>query len=555
MISRNAFAAALAVVCAPAYAVEPDFATKAEAIVEAAYPATGPGGAAIVTEGGKVVYVGASGMADIAKGEPLTPDTVFRLGSITKQFAAAVVLQLVAEGKLSLDDPLTKFVPGYPEPGGHATVRQLLNHTSGIQSYTGIPGWMASDKVHTPHTTAEMIAEFRDQPAEFAPGEKWNYNNSGYVLVGAVIEAVTGKPWYEAVAERITGPLGLTTIRYGGEEASIPAFATGYTAAADGKFEPAGAIDMSVPHAAGALIGTVGDLAKWSDALHHGKVVPAPLYARMIAPTPLPQGKSQPYGFGLAQDTLRGMPAITHSGGIFGFGTNAIYIPERDLFVAVFTNSDGGIQPAGMPMLRLAAEAIGKPFPTFTAIEPDLAALEPALGIYAIDGSKDTRLLFVRDGKLYTLRSGASDSPVFAAGGNRFFYGPDSLNWFELKREDGATWAMLMHQNGEEQAGRALRTGPVPEVVTVDVPRDILASYAGQYTSPIAPIAVALRDDGVLTLAFGPQQPVALQAISETEFAAIGVDARIEFTRNGDKVSGLILRQGGRELTATRDPG
>ena len=205
-------AASLAI-SAPALAVEPDFATKAEAIVGAAYPASGPGGAVVVTEGGKVVYAGGAGMADIAKGVPITPDTVFRLGSITKQFSAAVVLQLVAEGKLSLDDPLSKFVPGYPEPGARATVRQLLNHTSGIQSYTGIPGWMASDKVHTPHTTAEMIAEFRDQPPEFAPGERWDYNNSGYVLVGAVIEAVTGMPWHQAIAERITRPRSATAAR------------------------------------------------------------------------------------------------------------------------------------------------------------------------------------------------------------------------------------------------------------------------------------------------------------------------------------------------------
>jgi len=555
MISKTVFAATLVVLSAPAYAVEPDFAAKAEAIVAAAYPATGPGGAAIVTEGGKVVYVGGSGMADIAAGEPITADTVFRLGSITKQFAAAVVLQLAAEGKLSLDDPLTKFVPGYPEPGGHATVRQLLNHTSGIQSYTGIPGWMASDKVHTPHTTAEMIAEFRDQPAEFAPGEKWNYNNSGYVLVGAVIEAVTGKPWHQAIAERITGPLGLTTIRYGGEEAATKAFATGYTAAGDGKFAQARAIDMSVPHAAGGLIGTVGDLARWSDALHHGKVVPAPFYAQMIAPTALPEGKSQPYGFGLSQNTLQGLPTITHSGGIFGFGTNALYIPERDLFVAVFTNSDSGIQSAGLPMLRLAAQAIGKPFPTFTAVPADLAALEPMFGVYAIEGEGDaTRLFFARDGKLYTRRTGGSDGEVFAAGGNRFFYGPDNLNWFELKPEGAGGWAMLMHQNGEEKAERAVRSGPVPEVITIDVPREVLASYAGAYTSPVAPIAVTVREDGVLTLAFGPQPPTALQATSETEFAVVGVDARIEFQRVDGKVSALVLRQGGRELTAVRKP-
>lgn len=254
-----AAAAALAAVSAPAHAVEPDFAAKAEAIVEAAYPATGPGGAAIVTEGGKVVYVGASGMADIAGGKPITANTVFRMGSLTKQFAAAVVLQLVAEGKLSLDDPLTKFVPDYPaDRGGTATVRQLLNHTSGIQSYTGIPGWMAGEKPTRRYTTAEMIDEFKDQPVEFAPGEKWNYNNSGYVLVGAVIENVTGKPWWQAVDERIVKPLGLASIRYGLDEAQVPAFAVGYTLG-EGGAVPSRPFDMSVPHAAGALIGTVGD--------------------------------------------------------------------------------------------------------------------------------------------------------------------------------------------------------------------------------------------------------------------------------------------------------
>ena len=225
MILRNALyagAAASLAISAPASAVDDNFAARAEALIETTYPAGKPGAAVIVTEGGKVVYVGGSGMADMDKGLPITAETVFRLGSITKQFSAAVILQLVAEGKLSLDDPLSKFVPGYPEPGGRATVRQLLNHTSGIQSYTGIPGWMAGDKVAKPYTTAELIAEFRDQPAEFQPAEKWNYNNSGYVLVGAVIEAVTGKPWHQTIVERIAKPLGLTTIRMAARKPVFP---------------------------------------------------------------------------------------------------------------------------------------------------------------------------------------------------------------------------------------------------------------------------------------------------------------------------------------------
>lgn len=545
--------AALVAIAYPACAVEADFVAKAEAIVEAAYPATGPGAAVVVTEHGKVVFSGASGMADIASGKPITADTVFRLGSLTKQFAAAVVLQLVAEGKLSLDDPVTTFVPGYPaDKGGTATVRQLLNHTSGIQSYTSIPGWMVADKPATAFTTASLIGEFRDQPVEFQPGEKWNYNNSGYVLVGAVIEAVTGKPWWQAVDERIVRPLGLTSIRYGGEEANVAAFATGYSAAGEGKYAPSRKIDMSVPHAAGALIGTVGDFAKWSHALHHGKMVRPDLYAEMIAPTRLADGTSAPYGYGIAQSDVRGEPALTHSGGIFGFGTNSIYLPASDLAVTVFTNADSGIQSAGMPMLRIAAEAIGKPFPVFAEVASDPAALAPMLGVYAIEGGDSTRLFHMVDGKLFTRRTGASDSPVFAAGGNRFFYGPESLNWFEIVRE-GDGYAMLMHQNGAEKAERALRTGPVPAVATVEVPRETLASYAGGYTSALAPVAVAQQADGSLTLAFGPQAALPLKPLSETEFAITGVDAKVVFVRENDATTGLVLHQGGQELPAKKD--
>ena len=217
---------------------------------------------------------------------------------------------------------------------------------------------------------------------------------------------------------------------------------------------------MSVPHAAGALIGTVGDLAKWAKALHHGKVVSPALYAEMIAPTALPGGASAPYGYGLNSSTVRGLPAIGHGGGIFGFSTNSVYIPEKDLFVAVFTNADSGIASSGIPMLRLAADAIGKPFPTFAKTDFDPAALEPAFGVYRIDGGDVSRRFFLRDGQLYTQRDGASESAVFAAGGNRYFYGPDSLNWFEIAREANGD-AMLMHQGARRRpSARWRRTDP-----------------------------------------------------------------------------------------------
>ena len=206
-----------------------DLRARADAILNTAYPADAPGAAVIIMRQGRVIYSGGRGLADVGTHRRITPDTVFRLGSLTKQFTAAVILQLVAERRISLDDPISRFFPDYPQPGARATVRQLLNHTSGIQSYTGIPGFMAGEGPARAHSTAEMIALFRNLPSPTPPGQAWAYNNSGYVMLGAIIEQATGKPWHRVVAERITRPLGLSTIGYGVERESGPAMARGYS--------------------------------------------------------------------------------------------------------------------------------------------------------------------------------------------------------------------------------------------------------------------------------------------------------------------------------------
>src|SRR5690606_4551549 len=190
--------------------------------------ADAPGLAVLVARGDRVLYRDACGKASLELGVPLSPDHVFRIGSVTKQFAAAGLLKLVEDGRLSLDDPLSRFLPDYP--GGDAiTVRMLLDHTSGIRSYTAMPGVM-SDGIMKDLDTAALVAVFKDEPADFAPGQEWRYNNSGYVLVGAVIEAVSGKPWHAYLHEALFEPLGMTRTRYGDQgEAVILRHVTGYT--------------------------------------------------------------------------------------------------------------------------------------------------------------------------------------------------------------------------------------------------------------------------------------------------------------------------------------
>ncbi|WP_086737975.1 serine hydrolase domain-containing protein [Erythrobacter colymbi] len=529
-----------------------EIATIAEAVLAESYPADGPGAAVVVMRGGKVIYTGARGMADLAGGTAITPDTVFRLGSITKQFAAAMIVQLAQEGKLSLDDPLAKFFPDYPQPGSAATVRQLLQHTSGIQSYTSMPGAMAPENIAKPRTTAELIAWFRDQPSPHKPGEAWEYNNSGYVLLGAIIEQVTGKPWHQALEERITGPLGLATIRYGVGGEDTPKMAEGYSGEATAAAEIASPIHMSIPHAAGALIGTVGDLAKWAQALHHGKVVDAGHYALMIAPGTTTDGKTHSYGFGLALDPLRGQPAIGHGGGINGFSTDSIYVPSADLFVAVFTNSDSPQTGPGVAMRRIAAAAIGDPYPAFTAQEADPADYEPFFGIYPVAEGGERRFFF-KDGAFYAQRQGGGPMQVWPAGEGRFFYGSRTLSWFRLRRAEDGTPVMDFMPDGENEVQTGKRLGPIPpEAAAIDVPRAVLERYAGRYALGPATLTIAFGPGGGLIAELTGQPPVTLTPIGAGEFRVEEVDAILVFEGEEGPANAAVLKQAGQEMRANR---
>ena len=533
----------------PAQAMPSDFKAKADALLKKSFPDAGPGAAVVVTDDGRIVYEAGQGLADVAAKTKITPRTVFRIGSITKQFSAAIMLQLVAEGKVSLDDRLSKFFPDFPKPGADATITQLLNHTVGVQSYTDIPGWMVEKNTARAYTTEEMMAQFKDLPSPSKPGEKWAYNNSGYVLVGAVIEKVTRKPWHVNVDERIAKPLGLTSLRYGVLEDQTPLMAKGYTDK-DGAVAPSQKIHMSVPHAAGALIGSVEDLAKWNAALRHGKVVPPGLYARMNQTTQLPDGTSEKYGFGMGIREVRGRPALGHGGGIFGFSTDSIYLPKEDLFVAVFTNSDSPATDPGFVMQQLAALAIDDPFPTFKKVALDTKAVEPWVGVYKVKDGE--RRVFVQDGKLITQRTGGGELEAFSAGNGKYFY-DNSLTWFELKRDATGARVVAMYQQGSPTPEVTPRAGAIPaELAVAEVPRATLQTYAGTYETPAGTLLVAVAAEGPMTVKLGGQQAIPVLAVSQTEFRLTGVDARIAFLVEAGKVTGAVIKQGGRELPAKR---
>ena len=260
------------------------------------YLAGSPGAAVIAVRDGKVVYRKAVGMADLELDVPLSPDSVFRLGSVTKQFTAVAILMLAEEGKLALSDPITKFLPDYPTQGHVITVEHLLTHTSGIQSYTGMPGWMAT-KIQADMTLTELIDGFKKEPMEFAPGTRWSYDNSGYVLLGAIIEKASGTPYATFLQRRIFDPLGMTVDdlrrQRGDHPAAGPRLLPRRRGDANARY-----LSMTQPYAAGALVSTVDDLAAWDAALYTEKLVKQASLEKAWTPYVLADGKATKYGYG-----------------------------------------------------------------------------------------------------------------------------------------------------------------------------------------------------------------------------------------------------------------
>ncbi|MFP2932295.1 serine hydrolase [Pyxidicoccus sp. 3LG] len=298
-------------------------------------------GAVLVANEKGVIFKKGYGSANFEWQTPNTPDTKFRLASITKQFTAMVIMQLVAEGKLGLDDKLTKHLPDYrKDTGDRVTITQLLNHTSGIPSYTSVPTFFPNDS-RDPYTVADFVKKFASGDLQFEPGSKFAYNNSGYFLLGAIIEKVTGKTYAQALQERIFAPLGMKGSGYDVYATVLPKRASGYQLEPDG-YVNAAYLDMSLPYAAGALYSTVEDLYLWDRALYTDKLLPAPLKQRMFTP-----GLDQ-YGFGWTiqpiklSDDKTELATIRHSGGINGFSTLIVRAPETRELVVLLDNTSRG---------------------------------------------------------------------------------------------------------------------------------------------------------------------------------------------------------------------
>lgn len=304
-----------------------------------------------IARGGDVFLARGYGHAQLEHGVPARAETVYRIGSLTKQFTAAAIMQLVEQGRLGLDDEVTRFLPDYPVQGRRITIHHLLTHTSGIRSYTGLGPrfWNEASRLDLDH--AGMLALFQHEPLDFEPGAQYRYNNSGYYLLGMIIERVSGQPYAEYLAQRLLAPLGLRSTSYCDERRVIPHRAQGYEVV-NGAIVNDGAISMNTPGAAGAMCSTVLDLLAWQRAFNEARPV-GPAARDRMRTAHVAASDSTGYGYGLGVGRLDGRILVSHSGGINGFNAYLAHLPDPDLTVVVLTNNGGGRAPQlGQLLLR-----------------------------------------------------------------------------------------------------------------------------------------------------------------------------------------------------------
>ena len=406
-----------------------------------------PGGVGLsiaIARGGEIIHAAGYGLAEVEHGVKANAETTFRIGSITKQFSAALVMKLREQGKLSLDDEITRYFPEYPMQGHTVTVRHLLNHTSGIKSYTGVPEfWVTGGPREL--TVDELLAYVKDVDFDFAPGEQYKYNNTAYYMIGSVIAQASGMSYCEYLQNEICTPMSLGRTQCDSNAAIIPNRAQGY-GFSDGKLVNDRLIGMDNPGAAGMMLATARDLVAWNQALVDGKVVNEESFKLMTTPNVLPSGKSTGYGFGLSMGEFEGHPTIGHGGGIFGFNSMLTYYPDDDLYIAVISNGGVNSGKLAKDIARAALDIEN----SVADLPVDVDLIKRLCGTYAFAQMDMEMIVAEKDGELFMKPTGQGAAKLLNQGNGEFRISVDTdiKVVFDITTTDGPAPALQVFQGG-----------------------------------------------------------------------------------------------------------
>ena len=406
-------------------------------------------GSVLVAQKGAIVLQKGYGYKNADKKEMNEGNTIFQIGSITKQFTSAVILRLQEKKKISIHDKLSKYFPALAFSDS-VTIENLLSHTSGIFNYTNNADFMKTEAVK-PTSQEKIFSLFKDKPLEFQPGSKYSYSNSGYILLGYIIEKVTGKTYYQVVHEMIFAPLHMDHTGFNFTGLQSPDKATGYFALTNTANTPATIVDSSASFAAGAIYTTVGDLYKWDRSLYTEKIINK---SSLKDAYTVRQGK---YGLGWVIDSAYGKEVYQHGGGIFGFSTNILRSPEEDICIILFDNKgDGGLEQITEKMNAILHN---KPYDIpkeKTVITVDSSIIKQYVGEYEL-APNFIITISLEEGKPMVQATGQGKAAMFAEKENFFFLKVADVQFEFTKDADGKTDKLILHQNGRDMPAKKIK--------------------------------------------------------------------------------------------------
>ncbi|QHI38794.1 Penicillin-binding protein 4* [Kordia antarctica] len=515
---------------------------KIDQLMSNQYKTDDSGATILIAKEGEIVYRKAFGKSNLELNTDMIPENVFEIGSITKQFTAVGILMLLEEGKLSLDDEITKFIPDYPTQETKITVHHLLTHTSGIKSYTSIPS--LRDFARKDISPTELIDAFKNEPMDFKPGEQYLYNNSGFVLLGYIIEKVSGMPYPEFLQKRIFDELKMNNSLYGSKYTIVKNRAAGYQK--QETYLNADYISMNIPYAAGSIMSTVDDMYLWHKAVRNNALISKESLAKAFTNYTLNNGDKINYGYGWAMNMINEVPVIEHGGGIFGYTTQGIYVPSENAYVIILTNCNCN-SPSEIAF-KIAAIAIGKPYPELSKkVTLTKEQLQKWVGAYEFEDGV-VRFVSLKDDQLYSQRSdGNAAFKIFPLTQNRFFF-EDSFA--EYIFSDGTPKKVVFKSNINVSKGVETDKKMAESKKEIQLSEEVLKKYIGTYElAPTFFIEVNVKGNQIFAQATN-QPKFELFAESEDNFFLKVVEAKITFQI--DEVTkmpkSLILHQGGQNI-------
>ena len=420
------------------------------------YSRYSPGCAVLVAKSGNILFQKGFGYANLELDAPVKPESVFRIGSITKQFTAIAILQLVEQEKIALNDSVQKFIKNYHSKGKTITIENLLTHTSGIKPYEEIDAKIPN-AIRVDFSPETLIDSLDKLPLDFVPGSKYQYCNSNYFLLGKIIEEISAMPYQEYLKQYIFKPIGLTSTYYDNHDEIIKNRVDGYTNIEKG-YRNTGFISMSTVYSAGALLSNVKDLYRWHQALYNGELIKNETFQKAIKPYQFIDGKMSYYGYGFFIRKENGEKSIGHGGAIDGFRAMEIYYPEKDIFIALLCNNE---QDSFMELFNnISNLALGNGMTiAYKDVKISDEILDTYIGSYTFLADKKQFIkIYKKDGRLYAdLSNGTGSNMALLAQSETKFYLPDVFRiptTIEFILTNGKVTGLYWTQEEQEEASK-----------------------------------------------------------------------------------------------------